>query len=146
MLVFGISFFSNFNQLPAAKKGFEKRASLQMLGPSYFIRALVKTKNSEMRIQTSFGQFVRFSPSLLDQYNKGHMHQGNNVMQSKYCFKVDHFTLLHQKSKDKCNFGYFFLKNQALFWKILRQLQCICNIQINFDVKKILNNFKTILK
>ena len=58
--------FLNLNQLPAAKKVFKKRASLQMLGPSYFVRALVKMKNSEMRIQTSFGQFVRFSPSLLD--------------------------------------------------------------------------------
>ena len=32
--------FLNFNQLPAAKKGFKKQASLQELGPSYFVRAL----------------------------------------------------------------------------------------------------------
>ena len=39
MLVFLILFF-NFNQLPAAKKGFKKQASLQTLVPSYFVRAL----------------------------------------------------------------------------------------------------------
>ena len=32
--------FLNFNQLPAAKKGFKKRAFLQTLDPSYFVRAL----------------------------------------------------------------------------------------------------------
>ena len=33
-------FFLNFNQLPAAKKGFKKQASLQRLGSSYFVRTL----------------------------------------------------------------------------------------------------------
>ena len=32
--------FLNFNQLPAAKKGLKKQASLQTFGPSYFVRAL----------------------------------------------------------------------------------------------------------
>ena len=39
MLIFLI-LFSNFDQLHATKKGFKKRASLQMFGPSYFFRAL----------------------------------------------------------------------------------------------------------
>ena len=31
-------FFFNFNQLPAAKKGLKKQASLQTFGPSYFVK------------------------------------------------------------------------------------------------------------
>ena len=38
---FILSFFLNFNQLPAAEKWFKKRASLWTFGPSYFVRALV---------------------------------------------------------------------------------------------------------
>ena len=34
-------FFLNFNQLPAGKEGFKNRSSLQAVGPSYFVRALV---------------------------------------------------------------------------------------------------------
>ena len=30
--------FLNFNQLPTAKKGLKKQASLQILGPSNFVR------------------------------------------------------------------------------------------------------------
>ena len=39
MLAFLFLFFK-FNQLRAAKKEFKKQASLQTLGPSYFVRAL----------------------------------------------------------------------------------------------------------
>ena len=39
MLIFWIIFL-NFDQLHATKKGFKKRASLQMLGSSYFFRTL----------------------------------------------------------------------------------------------------------
>ena len=38
---FYLFIFFNFNQLPAGKEGFKNRASLQALGPSYFVRALV---------------------------------------------------------------------------------------------------------
>ena len=34
------SFFFEIYQLPAAKKGFKERESLQIFGPSYFVRAL----------------------------------------------------------------------------------------------------------
>ena len=35
--------FLNFNQLSAAKKDFKKQASLQMLGPSYFVRVEISS-------------------------------------------------------------------------------------------------------
>ena len=40
MLVFLNLFFFNFNQLPAAKIEFKKRASQQTFGPFYFVRSL----------------------------------------------------------------------------------------------------------
>ena len=42
--LFGLLF--PFNQLPAAEKGFKKRASLQTLGPSYFVGALFTSKTA----------------------------------------------------------------------------------------------------
>ena len=43
--------FLNFNKLPATKKGFKKRASLQTLGSVYFVRAL---QNDSIQILTLF--------------------------------------------------------------------------------------------
>ena len=43
MLVFWILFL-NLNRLPAEKKGFKKCPKQQIVGPSYFVRALVRTR------------------------------------------------------------------------------------------------------
>jgi hypothetical protein len=50
--------FFEFWSAACSKKGFKKQAAIQMLGPSYFVRALEKNK----------GQFGQDWPSKLDYY------------------------------------------------------------------------------
>ena len=56
-MLFSTKATENFNQLPAAKKGFKKRASQQTFGPSYFVRALASVssiKRKKMQRATIF--------------------------------------------------------------------------------------------